>query len=407
MDRASFLNTAEIFHSPIANYWIDLREANYEATQTIQTRFERICSQAPQADVNSGDKILAQIRETFHNGLGIHWGEDQIRVFNAFCLSCLPLIYGNTWKEHKARVLKEWDVQKECPFTVVNMARRNGKTFSTSGAVVSVLLCIPNVKIAIFSTCKRTSQMMMSAVVDMLDKAINIGTAQDFTEISRNMESIIYEGPDKTKRQLGCFPGSVRTTRGTGADVIIIDEAAHIDPKLFFKTILPILAMKNTSLMCLSSPEGDDNYYSQLMNLKDEESGEPFFQVINCFQICPRCLKLEREKQIKCTHVKSSAHWLSSRKTKKLKMLYKANPEDAIREFGGIVVSDHLPALRKEEVQRAFTMEPMFTSTPPPCIFTCCDPTGGGPSMLSIASGYYTKMGDLVVRYKYSACATS
>jgi hypothetical protein len=299
-------------------------------------------------------------------------------------------------------VLKEWGVEKESPFAIVNMARRNGKTFSTSGAVVSLFLCVPNVRIAIFSTCKRTSQMMMSAVVDMLDKAMSIGThcnAQDYRELSRNMESIIYEGPDKTKRHLGCFPGSVRTTRGTGADVIIIDEAAHIDPKLFFKTILPILQMKNTSLMCLSSPEGDENYYSQLMNLKDEDTGESFFHVINCFQICKECMKLERELQIKCTHVKSSAHWLSSRKTKKLKMLYKANPEDAIREFGGIVVSDHLPALRKEEVQRCFTMDHVHTSAPPPFIFTCCDPTGGGPSMLSIASGYYTKMGDLVVSF--------
>jgi len=44
---------------------------------------------------------------------------------------------------------------------------------------------------------------------------------------------------------------------GTGADVIIVDEAAHIDPQLFYKVIVPILSMKNTSLLCLSSPEGD------------------------------------------------------------------------------------------------------------------------------------------------------
>jgi hypothetical protein len=89
------------------------------------------------------------------------------------------------------------------------------KTFSTSGVVVAMLLCIPNVKIAIFSTCKRTSMMMMSAVVDMIEAAFIKGTHADrqkYTQISKNTECIIFEGPDKSKRQLGCFPGSVRVS---------------------------------------------------------------------------------------------------------------------------------------------------------------------------------------------------
>lgn len=175
--------------------------------------------------------------------------------------------------------------------------------------------------------------------------------------------------------------------------------------------------MKNTSLLCLSSPEGDSNYYSGLMNLK-KENGDSFFNgenlkvllfsaylptktilVINCFQICAKCLKLERIKQINCTHIKSTAHWLSSKKIKELKQLYKASPEDAIREFGGIVVSDYKPALRKEEVERCFAAEPFVTICAPTYIFTTCDPNGGGPSHMSIASGYFSKLGDIVVSF--------
>lgn len=178
--------------------------------------------------------------------------------------------------------------------------------------------------------------------------------------------------------------------------MIIIDEAAYIDPSLFFKVIIPILSMKATSLLCLSSPEGDSNYYSGLMNLK-KDNGDSFFNVINCFQICAKCLKLERVKQINCTHIKSTAHWLSSKKIRELKQLYKASPEDAIREFGGIVVSDYKPALRKDEIERFFKMPPVETISPPSYIFTACDPNGGGPSHMSIASGYFSKLGDLVV----------
>ena len=180
--------------------------------------------------------------------------------------------------------------------------------------------------------------------------------------------------------------------------MIIIDEAAHVDPKLFFKTIVPILSMKNTSLLCLSSPEGDSNYYSALMNLKrDDNPNESFFRVLQCQQICKPCQKLDRVLQIQCNHVRNNAHWLSSRKIRELKTLYKASPEDAIREFGGIVISDNLPAFRKEEIARIFGLPAHEPQEAPPFIFVCCDPSGGGPSLLSIVSGYYTGVDTVVV----------
>lgn len=183
--------------------------------------------------------------------------------------------------------------------------------------------------------------------------------------------------------------------------MIIIDEAAHIDPALFFKTIVPILSMKNTSLMCLSSPEGDSNYYSALMELKKDD-GTPFFHVVNCFQICDRCLKLERVRMIQCNHVKNTSHWLDQRKIRELKLLYKASPEVAAREFGGIVVSDYVPCFRKAEVLAAFRGERAITKAPPEYVFVACDPNGGGPSHMSIASGYHNRTGDLVVSLSLS-----
>lgn len=157
--------------------------------------------------------------------------------------------------------------------------------------------------------------------------------------------------------------------------------------------------MKNTCLMCLSSPEGDSNYYSQLLNLKRAGTNEPFFKTIDCLQICDECKKLERTEQIKCTHVKSNAHWLSARKVNELKTsLYQDRPADALREFVGAVVSDYLPALCKTEIARMFDMPRIITQSAPKYIFTCCDPSGGGPSMLSLASAYFNMSGHLVVR---------
>lgn len=182
----------------------------------------------------------------------------------------------------------------------------------------------------------------------------------------------------------------MQTTRGTGADVIIVDEAAHIDPELFRKVIVPILQMKNTALMCLSSPADDANYYSGMLTLKKKD-GSDFFHVIDCFLICRACRKLERVKQINCTHVPSATPWLSQRKTRDLTALLSA--EDTIRELAGGIISDHKPALPKEEIARLFARPTSITTGTPQYIFTSCDPNGGGPSHMSIVSAYFTGAG--------------
>lgn len=217
MSEVFVVNTAVALHGSLLKYW-DLEERRHlrKWSKKLPTRFERLVIDAVQKSECRGDELLDKIRECFFHGLGIKWGEDQVRVFNAFVFSCLPLIYGEEWPENKARVLEEWNKTRECPYTVVSMARRNGKTFVTSGTVVAMLLTIPGITVAIFSTCKRTSQMMMSAAVDMLEKAFDLGThvnKQDFQQVLKNTESVVFEGPDGTKRSLGCFPGSVKVSR--------------------------------------------------------------------------------------------------------------------------------------------------------------------------------------------------
>jgi hypothetical protein len=77
---------------------------------------------------------------------------------------------------------------------------------------------------------------------------------------------------------------------------------------------------------------------------------------------------------------------LSSRKIKELKQLL--TPEDALRELAGGVVSDHKPALPKEEVARFFAAPTYLTTSTPGYVFTACDPNGGGPSQMSLVSVY-------------------
>ena len=64
-------------------------------------------------------------------------------------------------------------------------------------------------------TGERTARMLMTVVVDMVELAFNKGShvnRQDYSLVQKNKESLLYEGPDGSRRLLGCFPGSVRVS---------------------------------------------------------------------------------------------------------------------------------------------------------------------------------------------------
>lgn len=180
-----------------------------------------------------------------------------------------------------------------------------------------------------------------------------------------------------------------------GANLIIIDEAAHIAPELFFKVIVPILQMADTALFALSSPEGSQNFFSKLINLKVGD--EPFFRVCDCQMICEDCRKLEPEKQILCNHVKQQAKWLSTKKGDRLKLLYGADSATVAKEMMGVIADDYLPCFPQELINSMFSLPPIVTKSSPKYVFITVDPSGGGVSQLGICSGYYNDELEFVV----------
>lgn len=174
-----------------------------------------------------------------------------------------------------------------------------------------------------------------------------------------------------------------------GCDVCIIDEAAHVDPALFYKVVVPILSMKQTALLALSSPEGSQNYFSKLIQLVDPATNLPFFRVCNCFLICEECRKLELEEQVKCNHVKQTATWLSQKRTNRNKLLYGTDPATLAKELAGVITDDFVPCFPRKYLEKMFQRTPYLTKSSPEYIIVTVDPSGGGMSQLAICSGYY------------------
>lgn len=163
--------------------------------------------------------------------------------------------------------------------------------------------------------------------------------------------------------------------------------------------------MKNTCLFALSSPEGNDNYFSKLINLKVD--GKSLFRHVQCQMICEECRKLEMEEQIFCNHVKQTPHWLSSKKGARLKLLYLADPATAIKEFGGIIQDNFVPCFPRDLIHQMFSNPTYLTESTPEYVFITVDPSGGGMSQLAICSGYYTLDGSYVVKNPKTERGTS
>lgn len=183
--------------------------------------------------------------------------------------------------------------------------------------------------------------------------------------------------------------------------MIALDEAAHIDDKLFFKVIVPILTVGDTALLALSSPVDSSNHYSKLMNLRDEDTGEPFFEVVQCGQMCDHCkefLETDPLRAMMCDHIKTIPPWLDGRKQRRMKQLYKLDPATGIQELTGIVTDAYQACFDSLLLDITFGMEPVQgIPSKPKMIFISTDPAGSGRSDMAIASGYYDAAGNFVV----------
>lgn len=209
------LDTSEWLHRPQVIRWADKYQTFLDKGKyNLRNRFAR----AENRSINrrsSGDERLRKVEDIFFNGFGITWSATQAKIFNVLVDCCLPIIYGSEWESVKMRVMKQRGLDRLQQESLVNMARRNGKTFVVSGAAAAIWLAIPGVNIAVFSAAKRQAGMFMTETVNKIRLAWDRGL-QGFQKIQENKEVFIYEHPEGGKCVLGCFPGSVRVSRGGG-----------------------------------------------------------------------------------------------------------------------------------------------------------------------------------------------
>ena len=193
---ARILDTRTLVHEPLTNYWRVKVEEAKAAKHNLKTRFDRY-SAARLDGKTRGDVLLQRLHDIFNYGLGRKWSVTQQKIFKAFVDTALPKIYGNEWEEVKVRVMRERGLDKESPWALVNMARRNGKTYVTAGTAAAFILAIPELSLAIFSTGMRASQLMRSTLNDMIEGAFETGT-----HVKREQYAVLQKNKDRKSTRL-------------------------------------------------------------------------------------------------------------------------------------------------------------------------------------------------------------
>ena len=91
------------------------------------------------------------------------------------------------------------------------------------------------------------------------------------------------------------------TTKGTGGDVIILEEAAYVDQGFFYETVAPLLLVGVTSLICISTLTSDINFYTRLFKIKDPITMLPVFAQLQVSLACTACRDVGLAAQ--CKHM--------------------------------------------------------------------------------------------------------
>ena len=94
--------------------------------------------------------------------------------------------------------------------------------------------------------------------------------------------------------------------------MVILEEAAHMDKKVFFEVVVPLLGVKHTAVLAISTPDDEFNYYTQLLELG-------LFKVIKIGLTCEACEAMG----LACTHkIRRLPHWKTMSKSNNSIIIY-------------------------------------------------------------------------------------
>lgn len=162
-----------------------------------------------------------------------------------------------------------------------------------------------------------------------------------------------------------------------GGDVLILEEAAYVDPGFFYETVAPLLIVGMTTLIGISTLTSEINFYTRLFKIRDDITGAPIFLSMSVELACQHCK--DNGKATECKHLLHLVpRWQSSTRHERLKTIMSDRPDLIQSELSGLAFDALQQCFRSNDIQTMMTMTPptiVWNST----VYVVVDPAAGGP----------------------------
>lgn len=328
----------------------------------------------------TGDKVMKTIWEALN---GFNWkpAPHQIKFHRSMLMSMVPLIYGDDWENYAENIrqsLRLEEGEKIKQQVVISTPRRYGKTVSVAMFCAALLYALPGHQIACFSPFGRQSDLFTDMVYKFFIQLPNgIGMVA-----KKNNEKLITSPNGReihpNANTLYSMKGNAEGNRGITAQIVILEEAAFIPAGMFFDIVMPLMNVKHTAVIGISTPPKTHmNYYLGLFETKYPGTDEKIFNTLVMAELCNECQRL---KKTECPHVSDERPaWKTLGRLRMTAALAANNESVYRREVLGAAETDHIAAFEATLLQDFFfKREKKSFVYPPEFVFTFVDPCEGG-----------------------------
>lgn len=311
-----------------------------------------------------------------------------------FLATCLRVIYGDDYAKERHRVMVKYGFKSKKQQALICAPRRFGKTFSVAFFTVVIGIILPEVEISIFSPGKRQSVALMNHIYTFVKKLDQLDRV-----VQKNEEKMVLRTLNGRESKINAYPSAVKTLKGVGGTIIIMEEVAALDPAVLFEVICPLHQLEITSLIGISTITTEDNFFTKYLEMKDKNN-ELLFSVAYVHLACLPCR--EAGKAAACSHnTFMLPGWNSQRKRRTVNAMMAGEEEMLAREITGVANAKHAKAFAKKLVDNFKDRERVMVdySIDYPTIFISIDPNAGGKesqfaiTTMIVKAGQYTIVG--------------
>ena len=423
---------------PVTQELIDFHQRNFDIkrrNRQILLREEVAAERMGSNDVEFSTGWLRYLRlQQCLNSMGVIRSARQRKIHETFIMATIHHLWGTEWESCKVQVMRKLKMTKRKEQAMCVAPRREGKSWLMMMLCLAFGLTVPGITQALMAPSKRACKADMAILLNFLAKIPGgpsrlvahseelltlsaADVANEEVQMAKKMGGNRFKTTRKDAQMSGnqstvqIFPSNERTSRGYTAKITYMEEAAFMNASYFDKVILhQAVGVEGNSLLAISSPDDEYNYYSELVDLKDAH-GEPLFYVVILGMACQECINKGIAE--KCIHkLDELAAWKSVERYMMVSQVLSRKKDIMMREQQGLMVGKRQPYFDALYIRMLFD-RPVYTfQNAPHVLHMSMDPSGGGTlsnytiSTLGFENGM-TVVSTLCIRsnqYKLTPC---